>query len=129
MEVIMSIQRNSLNKVMIIGRLGTKPRLRQTNTGVAVVSLSVATNEIWRTEDGEKKLTQWHTVIFWRNLAELASQYLRKGSLIYVEGRLRTRNWQGSDGNKRWTTEIIAARLQFCSDDDRLGCRTGTLQR
>ena len=92
MEVIMSTQRNSLNKVMLIGRLGAEPKSQQTSTGVAVVSISLATNEAWRSKNGKKKLTQWHTVILWRHLAELASQYLHTGSLIYIEGRLRTRS-------------------------------------
>src|SRR3979411_2507906 len=108
----------NLNKVMLIGRLTRDPEMRYTPSGSPVTSFSLATNRYGQSADGEKKeYTDYHNVVVWnigkRNLAEIAGQYLHKGSLVYVEGRLQTRSWEGQDGQKRTTTEINAQDVQF----------------
>src|SRR5256886_17346629 len=108
----------NLNKVMLIGRLTRDPEMRYTPSGSPVTSFSLATNRYGQTTDGEKKeYTDYHNVVVWnigkRNLAEIAGQYLHKGSLVYVEGRLQTRSWEGQDGQKRKTTEVNATEIQF----------------
>ncbi len=103
-----------LNKVMIIGRLGTDPEMRYTANGNAVTSFRVATNFVSTTPDGERREeTEWFPVVAWRNLAEQCSQYLQKGRRVYVEGRLRTRSWEAPDGQRRFRTEVIANRVLF----------------
>src|SRR5207237_8236582 len=108
----------NLNKVMLIGRLTRDPEMRYTPSGSPVTSFSLATNRYGQTTDGEKKeYTDYHNVVVWnigkRNLAEICGQYLHKGSLVYVEGRLQTRSWEGQDGQKRKTTEVNATEIQF----------------
>src|SRR2546429_6918980 len=108
----------NLNKVMLIGRLTRDPEMRYTPSGSPVTSFSLATNRYGQTTDGEKKeYTDYHNVVVWnigkRDLAEIAGQYLHKGSLVYVEGRLQTRSWEGQDGQKRKTTEVNATEIQF----------------
>ena len=103
----------SLNKVMIIGRLGSDPEIRYTPSGSPVVNMSVATDESYQ-KDGQKvEQTEWHRVQVWRKLAEHCANYLSKGRLVFVEGRLRTRKWQDQQGNDRYTTEIVARTVQF----------------
>ncbi len=103
-----------LNKVMLIGRLVADPEMRTTPAGQAVSSLRVATNRVWTDSQGQKHETpEYHTVVVWRRLAEIASQYLKKGSLVFVEGRLQTRSWQDASGVKKYRTEVIAERLQL----------------
>ena len=98
----------SLNKVMLIGNLTRDPELRYTPTGAAVCTIGLATNRMWTTEAGEKKEeTEFHRVVAWNKLAELCSQLLVKGRKIYVEGRLRTNQWQTADGQPRTTTEVV----------------------
>jgi single-strand DNA-binding protein len=98
----------SLNKVQLIGNLTRDPELRYTPTGAAVCTIGLATNRSWVMESGEKKEeTEFHRVVAWNKLAELCSQLLAKGRKIYVEGRLRTNQWQGSDGTQRYTTEVV----------------------
>ena len=98
----------SLNKVQLIGNLTRDPELRYTPTGAAVCTIGLATNRSWTTEAGEKKEeTEFHRVVAWNKLAELCSQLLVKGRKIYVEGRLRTNQWQGQDGSQRTTTEVV----------------------
>jgi len=98
----------SLNKVELIGNLTRDPELRYTPTGAAVCTIGLATNRTWVTESGEKKEeTEFHRVVAWNKLAELCSQLLTKGRKIYVEGRLRTNQWQGQDGAQRSTTEVV----------------------
>ena len=98
----------SLNKVQLIGNLTRDPELRYTPTGAAVCTIGLATNRQWTTEAGEKKEeTEFHRVVAWNKLAELCSQLLVKGRKIYVEGRLRTNQWQGQDGSQRTTTEVV----------------------
>jgi len=107
--------KGTLNKVMLIGRLGADPELKYTPAGAAVLTLSVATNSSWKDQDGNQQdLTEWHRVIAWRKLAEIISQYAKKGSRVYVEGKLRTRSWDDkNNGVKRYTTEIIADNIQL----------------
>jgi len=98
-----------LNKVMLIGNVTRDPELRSTPSGQSVASFGLATNRVWKDpSSGERKsAAEFHNIVAWRKLAEICGQYLRKGSKVYVEGRLQTRNWQGQDGNKRYMTEVI----------------------
>lgn len=107
--------KNGINKAIIMGRLGQDPETRFTSSGDAVTTLSIATGESWKDKTtGEKKeTTEWHRVILWRKLAEIASEYCRKGEMIYIEGKLSTRKWQDKDGVDRYTTEIIADEMQL----------------
>lgn len=104
-----------INKIILVGNLGQDPETRNLPSGDAVTNVSVATSEQWKDKKtGEQReRTEWHKVAFFGRLAEIAAQYLRKGSQIYVEGKLRTRKWQDRDGNDRWTTEVIADELQM----------------
>jgi len=98
-----------LNKVMIIGRLGRDPEMRYTPSGRPVTTFSVATSRSWNTSEGEKRVeTEWFNVVAWGNLAEICKQYLTKGQLVYIEGRLQTRNWDDSEGHKHTSVEIVA---------------------
>jgi single-strand DNA-binding protein len=111
-----------VNKVIIVGNLGQDPETRYMPSGSAVTNFTVATNESWKDKQtGEQKdRTEWHRVAMFNRLAEIAAEYLRKGSQVYIEGKLRTRKWQGKDGNDRYTTEIIADEMQM------LGSRGGS---
>jgi single-strand DNA-binding protein len=104
-----------VNKVIIVGNLGQDPETRYMPSGSAVTNFTVATNESWKDKQtGEQKeRTEWHRVSMFNRLAEVAAEYLRKGSQVYIEGKLRTRKWQGKDGNDRYTTEIIADEMQM----------------
>ncbi|MGB5721141.1 MAG: single-stranded DNA-binding protein [Woeseiaceae bacterium] len=104
-----------INKVIIVGNLGQDPETRYMPSGSAVTNFTVATNESWKDKQtGEQKdRTEWHRVAMFNRLAEVAAEYLRKGSQVYIEGKLRTRKWQGQDGNDRYTTEIIADEMQM----------------
>ena len=103
-----------LNKVMLIGHLGADPELRYTQSGSPVASLRIATDESYTDKDGNRvERTEWHRVVVFQRAAENCNQYLRKGSLVYVEGRLSTRKWQDQNGQDRYTTEIRADRVQF----------------
>ncbi len=104
----------SLNKVMIIGNLGSDPEMRFTPNGNPVTSLRVATSRVYTTAEGERKQeTEWFTVVAWSKLAEQCNQFLAKGRLVYAEGRLRTHTWESQDGQKHYRTEIIANRVTF----------------
>ncbi len=104
----------SVNKVIILGRLGQDPELKYTPGGAAVCNFSLATSENWTDKSGQKQeRTEWHRIVVWGKLAELCNQYLSKGRQAYLEGRLQTRSWDDKDGNKRYTTEINAASVQF----------------
>ncbi|HYD61937.1 MAG TPA: single-stranded DNA-binding protein [Noviherbaspirillum sp.] len=105
----------SVNKVILVGNLGATPQLRTTPSGDAVTNFAVATQEQWTDrKTGEKhELTEWHRVTLYRKLAEIAAKYLKKGNLVYIEGRLQTRKWTDKDGIDRYTTEIIADDLQM----------------
>jgi single-strand DNA-binding protein len=104
-----------INKVILVGNLGADPETRYMPSGSAVTNLSVATSESWKDKQtGEQKdRTEWHKVVMFDRLAEIAAEYLRKGSQVYIEGKLQTRKWQDRDGNDRWTTEIIADEMQM----------------
>ena len=103
---------SSLNKVMLIGRLGQDPEVRYTQSNTAVATLSLATSERYKDGNGEQQeRTEWHRVVAWGRLAEICQQYLNKGSLIYVEGPLQTRSWEDNQGQKRYTTEIKALQM------------------
>lgn len=109
---------SNLNKVMLIGRLTRDPEMRYTPSGQPVTSFSIATNRYGGGNEGEKReFTDYHNIVAWnigrRNLAEIVANYTRKGSLVYVEGRLQTRSWEGQDGQKRRTTEVVANDVQF----------------
>jgi len=102
----------SVNKVFLIGNLGRDPEVRYTGSGTAVASLSLATTERFKNKKGEwEDRTEWHDVIFWGRLAEIAGEHLSKGKTVYVEGRLQTRKWQDRDGKDRYTTEIVAEKM------------------
>jgi len=107
-----------VNKVIVVGRLGSDPDTRYMPSGSAVTNVSVATSESWKDkETGEKQeKTEWHRVVFFNRLAEIASEYLKKGSQIYVEGRLQTRKWEDKEGKERWTTEIVANQMQMLGE-------------
>ncbi len=99
----------SVNKVILVGRLGQDPEVRFTQGGTAVANVRIATDETWKDQSGERQQrTEWHTVVLWRRLAEICGQYLSKGRLVYIEGRLQTRSWEDREGNKRYTTEVRA---------------------
>jgi single-strand DNA-binding protein len=104
-----------VNKVILIGNLGNDPDIRYTASGAAVANISLATAESWRDkETGEQQeRTEWHRIVFFGRLAEIVGEYLKKGSQIYVEGRLQTRKWQDKEGNDRYTTEIVANEMQM----------------
>ena len=104
----------SLNKVLLIGNLGQDPEMTYTQGGTAKAQLSIATQEKWKDKDGEaKEKTEWHRVIVWGKLAEICGQYLSKGRQVFIEGRLQTRQWEDREGNKKYTTEIIASGMQM----------------
>ena len=104
-----------LNKVMLIGNLGADPEVRYAAGGGAITNIRLATAESWRDKDSGdlQERTEWHRVVFFGKLAEIAGEYLRKGSQVYVEGRLQTRKWQDKDGSDRYSTEIVAGEMQM----------------
>ena len=102
------MQKSSVNKVIIVGNLGQDPEARFTPQGTAVTNLSIATNESWKNQEGQTQdRTEWHRVVMYGKMAETASEYMRKGSMVYVEGRLRTKEWEDQNQNKRKTTEVM----------------------
>ena len=103
-----------VNKVILVGRLGKDPEVRNTTSGAAVANFTVATNESWVDKSGEKQeRTEWHRIVVWGRLAELCQKYLSKGREVYVEGRLQTRQWQDQSGQTKYTTEVQAQTVQF----------------
>lgn len=113
----------SVNKVILVGNLGADPEMRYMPNGDAVCNIRVATTESWKDkQSGEKKeITEWHRVVFYRKLAEIAGQYLKKGSQVYLEGRLRTRKWTDKEGQERYTTEIEANEMQMLGRREGMG--------
>ena len=102
------MQRNSINKVILVGHIGNKPEGRYTPSGTSTASFSLATNESWIDSDkGKQERTEWHNIVAWGKLADFATEYIQKGQLVYVEGRLQTRSWKDKEGNPRKTTEIV----------------------
>lgn len=112
-----------INKVILIGNLGADPETRYMPSGGAVTNIRIATSETWKDKQSgeQKERTEWHNVVFFNRLAEIAGEYLRKGSKVYVEGSLRTRKWQGQDGQDRYTTEIVASEMQMLDSRGQAG--------
>ncbi|RZI56800.1 MAG: single-stranded DNA-binding protein [Rubrivivax sp.] len=110
----------SVNKVIILGNLGRDPELRYTPSGSAVCNVSIATTRNWKSREGGERQeeTEWHRVVFYDRLAEIAGEYLKKGRPVYVEGRLKTRKWQDKEGKDTYTTEIIAEQMQLLGGRD-----------
>ena len=105
-----------VNRVILVGHLGGDPEMRYTSSGTPVTNFSLATNERWNNQDGERQeRTEWHKIVTWSKLAEISNQYLTKGQLVFIEGRIQTREWDDKDGNKRRTTEIIASDMRMMS--------------
>ncbi|HTH93817.1 MAG TPA: single-stranded DNA-binding protein [Rhodocyclaceae bacterium] len=113
----------SVNKVILVGNLGADPESRYMPNGDAVCNVRLATTESWKDKSsGEKKeITEWHRVVFYRRLAEIAGQYLKKGTPVYIEGRIRTRKWQDKEGQERYTTEIEATEMQMLGRREGMG--------
>ena len=104
----------SVNKVIVLGRLGQDPELKHTSGGMAVTNFSLATNEYWVDKQGQKQeRTEWHRIVVWGKQAELCGQYLAKGRQVYLEGKIQTRSWEDNQGQKRYTTEIVANVVRF----------------
>ncbi len=126
-----------VNKVILIGRLGADPEIRYTPNGTAVANFRLATSENWTNKDGQREeRTEWHRIVAFGKLGEICGEYLTKGKQIYVEGRIQTRSWDDRDGNKRWTTEIIATNMQMLgssqtqmSDADETGVATDDVEQ
>ena len=108
---------NSVNKVILVGNLGKDPEVRTLESGSKVVGFSLATSEKYKDKiTGEQRVqTDWHNIVMWRNLADIADKYLRKGMQVYIEGKLRTRSWQDKEGNNRYTTEVVADNMVMMS--------------
>ncbi len=103
---------SSVNKAILIGHLGKDPEIRHAQSGATITSFSIATNESWNNKEGQREeRTEWHRIVAFGKLAEICGQYLKKGKQIYIEGRLQTRSWEDRDGNKRYTTEIVASNM------------------
>lgn len=99
---------SGVNKVILVGNLGKDPEVKYLDSGVAVANFSLATTENYKNKEGERvSQTEWHSIVLWRGLAEVAEKYLRKGSSVYIEGRIRTRKWEDNDGRTRYNTEIM----------------------
>jgi len=114
-----------INKVILVGNLGADPEVRSLENGAKVARISVATNENYQDKSGEwQKITEWHNIVAWRGLAERAENYLKKGAMVYVEGKLTTRKWQDQNGNDRYTTEVVARVLRSLEKRESSG--TGT---
>lgn len=113
----------SINKVILIGNLGRDPEVRYTPNGSAVCNISVATTRNWKDKNSGDKVeeTEWHRVVFYDRLAEIAGEYLKKGRPVYVEGRLKTRKWQDKDGAEKYTTEVIAEQMQLLGGREGMG--------
>ena len=109
----------SVNKVILIGNLGRDPEVRYTTSGTPVANFTMATTDRWTDPSGEKKeRTEWHRIVVWAKQAEIVGEYLKKGKQVYVEGNLQTREWTDRDGNKRYTTEVRAQRVQMLGRAD-----------
>lgn len=106
----------SVNKVLIIGNAGKDPETKYTESGTAVCTLTLATKHSWKEKDGQRQeKTEWHRVVFWGKLAEIVDKYVKKGSQVYVEGRIETRKWTDKNGHDKYTTEIVADQMQMLS--------------
>ncbi len=104
----------AVNKAILVGYVGNDPEVRYIDSGTPVCNFRMATSEVYKNKNGEKVTsTEWHNIVLWRGLAEVAEKYVKKGTQIYVEGRIRTRSWDDKDGNKRYTTEIVGDNMQL----------------
>ena len=116
----------SVNKVILVGNLGRDPETRYMPDGGAITNISIATTSSWKDKSGEKQeATEWHRISFFGKLAEIAGEYLKKGSQVYVEGKLRTRKWQDKDGQEKYTTEVIADAMQMLGGRQGMGGEGG----
>ena len=107
---------NGINKVILVGNLGADPDVKNTDSGLTIASITIATTDSWTSPDGVKQeRTEWHKVVFFKKLAEIVGQYLKKGAKVYIEGKLQTRKWQDKDNNDRYTTEVVARDMQMLS--------------
>lgn len=118
----------SVNKVILIGNLGKDPEVRHLENGTVVASFPLATSEVYtdRSTGEKKELTDWHNIVVWRGLAEVVEKYVRKGTKLYVEGKLKNRSWQDKEGNTRYTTEVVADEITMLSRSDQAAPSTGT---
>lgn len=108
------MSKGTVNKVMLIGRLGSDPDIRYTPAGSAVANFNIATNRAWKDRDGNlQESTDWHRIVLWARQAEFAKEYVKKGNRVYIEGRLQTREWEDQNGQKRYTTEVVANDIQL----------------
>ncbi|MCP4688155.1 MAG: single-stranded DNA-binding protein [Desulfobacterales bacterium] len=113
---------NGLNKAILIGNLGKDPEVRYTASGLAVANFNIATSESWTNKSGEKETrTEWHRIVAFGRLGEICGEYLARGKQIYIEGRIQTREWEDRDGNRRWTTEIVANQMIMLGTRDQSG--------
>lgn len=119
-----------INKVILVGNLGKDPEVRYLEGGTAVANFTIATSETFKDKNsGERKTsTEWHNIVVWRGLAEISEKYLKKGMQVYIEGKLRTRQWQDKDGQTRYTTEVVADNLQMLGKKDDNSSSTTTEQ-
>ena len=117
----------SINKVILIGNLGRDPEVRYTPSGAAICNVTIATSRNWKDKTSGEKVeeTEWHRVVFYDRLAEIAGEYLKKGRSVYVEGRLKTRKWQDKDGVEKYTTEVIASEMQMLGSREGMGGGAG----
>ena len=117
---------SGVNKVIIVGRLGADPEIRTVSSGQTVCRMNLATSENWTDREGQRQeRTEWHRVIVWGRMAEVCGQHLSKGRQIYVEGRLQTRSWEDDQGQKKYTTEIVANTVKFLGSADRQSSSSG----
>ncbi len=120
----------SINKVILIGNLGADPEVRYTPSGKAVANFRIATTENWTNKDGGKEeRTEWHRIVAWGRLGEICGEYLNKGKQVYIEGKLQTRGWEDREGNKRYTTEIVAQTMQMLGSAGREGRASSSDER
>lgn len=116
----------SVNKAILVGNVGNDPEVRHLEAGTPVANFSLATSETYKNREGEKVTqTEWHNIVVWRGLAEVVEKYVRKGQQLYIEGRIRTRSWEDKDGNKRYTTEIVADNMQMLGRRNEQGAEGG----
>ena len=123
----MAYGKGTLNKVILIGRLGKDPELKYTQTGTAVATFSLATNVVWKDQDGnQQEKTDWHKIVVWRKLAEFVGEWVKKGSSIFIEGKLQTRSWDDKDGKKHYMTEVVAEHIEFMGGSSKRADQTST---
>lgn len=119
--------KGTVNKVILIGRLGADPEIRHTPGGSAVANFNVATNRVWKDKDGnQQEETQWHKIVVWARQAEIVKEYAAKGTRIYIEGRLQTRDWEDQEGQKRYTTEVVCENFQLLDSRNEAPQSNGT---